>query len=226
MSLGGSRSDALNNAALAAGAAGNIVVVAAGNAGNNACYYSPASAGGNALRTGVITVGASAQPTRGATTDAMAYFSNFGSCVDIFAPGVNVLSASNLGRTATRTLSGTSMSTPHVAGVAAVLLERNGFNRSAAVVELLRITTSTLAGLPARTPNRMLQTPRADNAQPSAQPTARPTTRTAGGDESGDSAPPSSTSTPPPTSTFTSSASVMSAASARLLLLASFFVLR
>lgn len=156
LSLGGALSPALNRAVLAAGSAGNIVVAAAGNSATDACYFSPASAGGNALRTGIVTVMAST------TTDSLAFFSNWGRCTDIAAPGMNILSASNSGRTATRLMSGTSMSAPYVSGVAAILMQTNNFNRSAAIRQLLSLARNgSLTGLPAMSPNLLLQTPAA-----------------------------------------------------------------
>jgi subtilisin family serine protease len=173
MSLGGGFSTALNQAALAAGTAGNIVVVAAGNSATDACYFSPAAAGGSALKSGVVTVAASTP------TDGLAFFSNTGKCTDIAAPGLNILSASNAGRTATRTMSGTSMSTPHVSGVVAALLEKNRFNRTAALADLLRIARNgTLVGCPSATPNRLLQTPGARSAGRADSPSSGPSVAT------------------------------------------------
>ncbi|KAJ6582338.1 peptidase S8/S53 domain-containing protein [Mycena capillaripes] len=86
------------------------VVVAAGNDNADACKYTPGSA------EKAIVVGASTQ------TDARAYFSNHGACVDVFAPGLNVLSAYKGGRHAAATMSGTSMAAPHTAGLVAYLL--------------------------------------------------------------------------------------------------------
>lgn len=86
------------------------VVVAAGNDRADACGYSPAFVP-SAISVGSIALG-----------DRRSGFSNFGSCVDIWAPGSNIRSASNSGDTATRTMSGTSMACPHVSGGVAVLL--------------------------------------------------------------------------------------------------------
>jgi subtilisin family serine protease len=116
MSLGGGYSASLNNAVTAAVNSGVTFAVAAGNEDQNACNVSPASA------PAAITVAASDN------TDTRAYFSNFGSCVDVFAPGVNITSAWHTSNSATNTISGTSMASPHVAGAVAVYL---GLNPSA-----------------------------------------------------------------------------------------------
>lgn len=105
MSLGGGKSPALDMAVNAAVKAGIHFAVAAGNENQDACNSSPAAA------ENAITVGAST------LADDRAYFSNWGKCVDIFAPGLNVLSTYIGSETATATLSGTSMASPHVAGL-------------------------------------------------------------------------------------------------------------
>lgn len=114
MSLGGGKSPALDRAVNAAVASGLHFAVAAGNDNKDACNYSPAAA------EKAITVGAS---TLG---DERAYFSNHGSCVDIFAPGLNILSTWTGGNTTTNVISGTSMATPHIAGLLAYLLSVHG----------------------------------------------------------------------------------------------------
>ncbi|KAF2657881.1 elastase-like serine protease [Lophiostoma macrostomum CBS 122681] len=108
MSLGGSFSQAVNDAVAAAVAAGLFFGIAAGNSNADAADFSPAST------PEACTVAASDQ------SDAKASFSNYGAVVDIWAPGVNVLSTWNDGKT--NTISGTSMATPHVVGLAAYLL--------------------------------------------------------------------------------------------------------
>lgn len=110
MSLGGSRSPTLEVAVNGAVANGLHLAVAAGNEDQDACNVSPA----NARRP--VTVGAST------IRDERAYFSNWGSCVDIFAPGLNILSTWNEGRNSIAALSGTSMATPHIVGLMAYLL--------------------------------------------------------------------------------------------------------
>jgi serine protease len=117
MSLGGSYSAALDAACNRASAAGVIMVVASGNDNGDACDYSPAGA------TGVISVAAST--TEGAGTnqqDVRSSFSNWGTCVSLFAPGSEIKGAWIGSTTATNTISGTSMASPHVAGAAALIL--------------------------------------------------------------------------------------------------------
>ncbi|KAK3050014.1 hypothetical protein LTR09_008669 [Extremus antarcticus] len=103
--------DAMNNAILAATSAGVHVVVAAGNDADDACNASPASVGG--LHGPAITVGAVDMDTQRSS------FSNYGECVDLYAPGVSIISAWTGGANMINTLSGTSMATPHVTGIVA-----------------------------------------------------------------------------------------------------------
>jgi len=119
MSLGGSKSTAVNSASAAVVAAGVFLAVAAGNEGQNAANVSPAS------EPTVFTVGATD------SSDAFASFSNYGSLVDGNAPGVAVLSTWLNG--GTNTISGTSMATPHVVGLAAYLLALEGKKSPAAL---------------------------------------------------------------------------------------------
>ncbi|HLV25443.1 MAG TPA: S8 family serine peptidase [Gemmatimonadales bacterium] len=113
MSLGGGASSALDAAVAGAISSGVTFVVAAGNSGANACNYSPA-------RTpAAITVGATT------SSDARASYSNYGNCLDIFAPGSSITSAWYNNNSATKTISGTSMASPHVAGAAALYLQLN-----------------------------------------------------------------------------------------------------
>jgi subtilisin family serine protease len=173
LSLGGGASVAMNDAVAAAAAAGHIVTVAAGNENVDACQKSPAGAGGTARATGgVVTVGATD------TTDARASYSNYGSCVDIFAPGSGITSAWYTSTTASNTISGTSMAAPHVAGVAATLLEKYAGDKARAMADLFassvanKVTNSlTPSG------STLLQVARASaTPAPTSPATATPTT--------------------------------------------------
>lgn len=113
MSLGGGASTALDSAVSNSIASGVTYSIAAGNSNVDACTTSPARVA-NALTVGSTT-----------NTDARSSFSNFGTCLDIFAPGSNITSAWYTSNTATNTISGTSMAAPHVAGVAALYLQNN-----------------------------------------------------------------------------------------------------
>jgi subtilisin family serine protease len=146
MSLGGGASTALDNAVRNSIASGVTYAIAAGNSNANAANSSPARV------TQAITVGATTM------TDARSSFSNFGSVVDIFAPGSAILSAWRTSDTATNTISGTSMATPHVAGVAARFLQNNPTASPAAVRNELvaQATLNHLSGIPSGTANRLL----------------------------------------------------------------------
>jgi len=125
MSLGGGKSPALDAAVNGAVDAGIHFAVAAGNDNADSCGYSPASA------EKAITVGASTM------ADERAYFSNFGKCNDIFAPGLNIKSTWIGSKYATNTISGTSMASPHIAGLLAYYLSLQPASDSAyAVAEI------------------------------------------------------------------------------------------
>jgi subtilisin family serine protease len=113
MSLGGEASPALDEAVERLIAAGVVTAVAAGNDSGNACNYSPARTP-NAYTVGSTT-----------SSDARSSFSNYGTCLDIFGPGSSITSASYSSDTASTSMSGTSMASPHVAGVAALYLQAN-----------------------------------------------------------------------------------------------------
>jgi subtilisin family serine protease len=125
---------------------GVTYAIAAGNSNANAGNFSPARVGE------AITVGSST------INDARSSFSNFGSVVDIFAPGSSITSAWATSDTATRTISGTSMATPHVAGVAARYLQTNTGASAATVRNALVAAASLnrLSGIPSGTANRLL----------------------------------------------------------------------
>ena len=153
LSLGGGASTTLDAAVNNAINNGVIFVVAAGN-GNfagraqDACGYSPARV------PAAITVGATGN------TDAKASYSNYGTCVDIFAPGNSILSAWYTGDTAGNTISGTSMASPHVAGVAALYLQSNGTASPATVTSALinGATLNKVTSAGKGSPNRLLFT--------------------------------------------------------------------
>lgn len=144
MSLGGGKSTAVNNAVNAAHDAEVIMAVAGGNDASDACNYSPASAEKS------ICAGASSN------VDAMASFSNYGSCVDIFGPGVSITSAWINGVNSDNTISGTSMASPHVAGVAMKLMwEHPDYDADKIKDEMLSIATSNKLSGVRGSPNKL-----------------------------------------------------------------------
>jgi subtilisin family serine protease len=145
MSLGGDVDQAIDDAVARSVAAGVTYVVAAGNENMDACKHSPAR------EPAALTVAATS------SDDSRAHFSNWGDCVDIFAPGNQITSAWHYGDKETRTLSGTSMASPHVAGVAALFLELNpGATPDKVAGELLSNSTSDTVASPGWcSPNRM-----------------------------------------------------------------------
>ncbi|MFE9654759.1 S8 family peptidase [Micromonospora sp. NPDC006431] len=146
MSLGGGASTSLDNAVANSIASGVTYAIAAGNSSANACSYSPARVAS------AITVGATT------STDARASYSNYGSCLDIFAPGSSITSDWSTSDTATNTISGTSMATPHVAGAAALVLSANPSYTPAQVTSYLTTnsTASKVTNAGSGSPNRLL----------------------------------------------------------------------
>lgn len=193
MSLGGSASTALDNAVRTSIAAGVFYAVAAGNENTNACYGSPARVAE------AMTIGATT------ATDQRAAFSNYGNCVDLFAPGQNITSAVIESDTATASYSGTSMAAPHVAGAAALFLASAPTAAPAAVTAALRdqATPDRLTDVKSGSPNLLLYVGLIDSnplptvtATPAVAPTLTATP----------SATPTATTTPLPTTTATATA--------------------
>lgn len=152
MSLGGGKSPTLDLAVNAAVDAGIHFAVAAGNDNADACNYSPAAADKP------VTVGAST------LSDERAYFSNYGKCTDIFAPGLNIKSTWIGSKYAVNTISGTSMASPHIAGLLAYYLSLQPAKDSAYAVAditpkqlkqtLISVgTKNALSDIPSSTPN-------------------------------------------------------------------------
>jgi subtilisin family serine protease len=147
LSLGGGASTALDNAVTNAHNAGVVMVVAAGNENQNACNVSPARAAA------AITVGATVPGT-----DARASFSNRGTCLDIFAPGVGIPGAASSGTGDYVAFDGTSQAAPHVAGVAAGLKGVNPGLSSTGIRNALvnSATTNVVTNAGTGSPNRLL----------------------------------------------------------------------
>ncbi|MGW4161397.1 S8 family peptidase [Streptomyces sp. NPDC004788] len=151
MSLGGGASTSLDDAVKRSVASGVSYAIAAGNGNQggkaqDACNYSPARV------SEAITVGATDK------TDTKASWSNYGTCVDLFAPGVGITSSWNTNDTATNTISGTSMATPHVTGVAALYLAGHPSATPAQVRDAMvaATTTGVVNGAGTGSPNRLL----------------------------------------------------------------------
>jgi subtilisin family serine protease len=147
MSLGGGASTALDTAVQNSINSGVTYAIAAGNDyGVDACTESPGRVAA------ALTVGSTT------STDAKSDFSNVGTCVDIFAPGSSITSSWSTSDTATNTISGTSMATPHVVGVAALYLQNNPSASPATVASQIinTATTGRLTGIGTGSPNRLL----------------------------------------------------------------------
>ncbi|HLL01490.1 MAG TPA: S8 family serine peptidase [Myxococcaceae bacterium] len=148
MSLGGGASQTLDDAVTNAIAAGVVFAVAAGNDNGDACTKSPARA------PAAITVGSTTN------TDARSSFSNYGTCLDIWAPGSNITSAWHTSDTATNTISGTSMASPHIAGGAVLYMQSNPTATPAQVRDALltNATPNKVTDAKTGSPNFLLYT--------------------------------------------------------------------
>ena len=146
MSLGGGVSTALDNAVASSISSGVTYALAAGNSTANACNSSPSRVAS------AITVGATT------STDAKASYSNYGTCLDIFAPGSAITSAWYTTNTATNSISGTSMAAPHVAGAAALVLSASPSSTPAQVRDALvtKATPNVVTSPGTGSPNRLL----------------------------------------------------------------------
>lgn len=147
MSLGGGNSTALDNAVENAISQGITFVVAAGNDNANACNGSPNRVGP------ALTIGSTT------SSDSRSSFSNFGSCVDMFAPGSSITSTWSTSNTATNTISGTSMASPHAAGVVALYLDETPSATPSQVEVALEsaAVSGRLSGIGSGSPNLLLQ---------------------------------------------------------------------
>merc|ERR1712156_965181 len=159
MSLGGGFSQASNTAVKNLHESGVLTAVAAGNSNASACNYSPAS------EPAAITVGSTTN------TDARSSFSNYGSCLDIFAPGSGITAAWIGSNSATNTISGTSMASPHVAGGLAIAISEGSTDAEGLILNTA--TQDKVTNPQGGSPNKLLYV---GNVSPTTSPTPGPPT--------------------------------------------------
>ncbi len=162
MSLGGGSNSAVNTAASNLHKSGVPTAVSAGNSNSDACNASPAGAAD------VITVGSTT------ISDARSSFSSWGTCVEIFGPGSSIKSAWYQSDTQYNTISGTSMSSPHVCGGAALLLGNNVAPLDVLSTMQDMATPDQISGVPTATPNLMLYVGGSSEPSVSPRPTMAP----------------------------------------------------
>lgn len=162
MSIGGGKTQSVNDAVASSISSGVTWVVAAGNNNADSCSYSPSST------PAAVTVGATNSRDARATGWSNGQGSNYGSCLDIFAPGDSIVSASNSGDTASQSMSGTSMAAPHTAGAAAQLLAAHPSWSPAQVRDKLvaNATPDKVTDARPGSPNRLLYTGSGDTTPP------------------------------------------------------------